>query len=132
MFHISGAEPIQACSSMMLSHDPKFGGNARKHRRSAGRHDVQLTANRYGDRFCKGRGSIFVSERKDRGRSRLGVRLASARRCSISESSAHRKPRRVIRGPRKRPFVFHPGPGSRPDARASREGEGLARDRRTS
>lgn len=64
VFSISGAEPLGSCSSMMISNDPKFGGNARKHRRGAGRQDVFLTANRYGGRFCKGRGSIFVSEHK--------------------------------------------------------------------
>jgi hypothetical protein len=63
VFSISGAEPIGACSSLMLSFDPAFGGS-RKHHRKAGRNDIFLRANRYGDRFCKGRGSIHVAEHR--------------------------------------------------------------------
>lgn len=63
IFSISGAEPHGSCSSTMVSFDPKFGGSG-KHHRKAGRNDIFLKANRYGDRFCKGRGSIFVSEHR--------------------------------------------------------------------
>ena len=66
---ISSKEPLLSCSNLLVSDDPNFGGNRRRHMRRAGTFRVRLFGkvqagipnSQY---LCRGKASALVSEEK--------------------------------------------------------------------
>ena len=70
MMTIFGKEPVLSCASVLVSWDPNFGGNKKKHLQRAGKHTVLLLGKGLPSQqpesnyLCRGRADVRVVERK--------------------------------------------------------------------
>ena len=73
MLTVFTKEDLLSCASILVSWDPNFGGNRKRHLQRAGRHSILLIGARaYGSYICRGRATLRVVEHKI-GSSGLGV-----------------------------------------------------------
>jgi hypothetical protein len=67
--NIFGKEPVLSCTSKLISYDPQFGGNRRRHMQRKGNHSVALLGHAWPGipdsvYFCRGKAEVWIVEHK--------------------------------------------------------------------